>query len=220
MTLDGSPDLASSLSARGLADAIERLVLSDELRPGARLGEESLARRFGVGRGPLREAIRIVEARGFVTTIRNRGSFVREVSDAEAMEIYDLRSVIFGLVGRYLAERTTPGLLRDADALIGEMAAAVGDDDVEAYYPLNLSFHRLLVDHCGNATLAGEYFLFAGKLNLHRTRSLVGSGGMRASNAEHAKMIEAVRRGDPGQAERAFRNHVETAKRRLAATLA
>src|SRR3546814_12008939 len=73
-----------------LEKQIERLIVEGELAPGERLNEIQLAARFGTSRGPLREATRSLEARGFVGGIRNRGVFVRQLRGEEAPEGNDV----------------------------------------------------------------------------------------------------------------------------------
>ncbi|MDO9439952.1 MAG: GntR family transcriptional regulator, partial [Beijerinckiaceae bacterium] len=71
---------------------LERMILSGELAPGAKLTEMTLAARLGVSRGPLREAFRMLEEAGLVRTEKNRGVFVRDIPIDEAVEIFDLRA--------------------------------------------------------------------------------------------------------------------------------
>lgn len=68
----------SSLS-RVILGELERIILSGELAPGQKLNEKALAERFGVSRGPVREAFQALHARGLVEMIPNRGVFVQEV---------------------------------------------------------------------------------------------------------------------------------------------
>ena len=70
---------------------IEQMIMGGELRAGQRINEAALAERFGTSRGPVREALRALEECGLVRAERNRGVFVREVTLAEADEVYDLR---------------------------------------------------------------------------------------------------------------------------------
>ena len=116
-----------------LEQQLEHLIISGELQPGDRLNEIQLAARFGTSRGPLREATRSLEAKGFVVVIRNRGVFVRQLSLEDACEIYDLRAALFGLAGRLVAQRMTDSLLKDLKALIDKMEVAATDNDVDAY---------------------------------------------------------------------------------------
>ena len=89
-TMDAIADRrVSSLTAIVRAE-LERLIVSGDLPAGQRLNEQQLAARFGVSRGPVREALRSLEHAGLVTSVVNLGMFVRQVGVAEASEIYDI----------------------------------------------------------------------------------------------------------------------------------
>jgi DNA-binding GntR family transcriptional regulator len=79
---------------------IEQLILRGELAIGQRINESELAVRFGTSRGPIREALRALEESRLVRSEKNRGVFVREISVAEADEIYDVREVLDQLIGQ------------------------------------------------------------------------------------------------------------------------
>ncbi|MFC5068129.1 FCD domain-containing protein [Flaviflagellibacter deserti] len=200
-----------------LEKEIERLILTGELEPGIRINEIHLSNRFGTSRGPLREATRSLEAKGLVEVIRNRGVFVRRLSVEDAIEIYDIRAALFGQAGRLVAERMDDKLLGELTRLVNRMDEIAETGDVDAYYPINLAFHNLIVTSCGNRTLAAEYQRFVNKLHLFRTRALVQSGGLKISNTEHRGMLEALASGDGDRAQLAHWRHVSLAKKRVLA---
>ncbi len=101
--------LVQSNSLPGLVQVeIEQLILRGELAVGQHVNESELASRFGTSRGPIREALRALEESRLVRSEKNRGVFVREISVAEADEIYDMREALDELIGRRVAERATP----------------------------------------------------------------------------------------------------------------
>jgi DNA-binding transcriptional regulator YhcF (GntR family) len=131
------PDAARAQPlSRVLADALEGLIVGGEMRPGERLNEQQLAQRFGVSRGPIREAIRALEGAGFVEAVPNKGVFVRRLTVAEVRELYDVRAALFALAGRLVAERADEMLLRRLQNLVTAMDAATAARDFDAYYPL------------------------------------------------------------------------------------
>lgn len=218
--LDGDLAIVRTVSlTSALEKQLERLIVEGELAPGERLNENQLAVRFGTSRGPLREATRSLEAKGFVEVIRNRGVFVRQLTVAEALEIYDMRAALFGLAGRLVAGRMTAELGARLRALVADMESAAAAGDFEAYYPKNLEFHAAIVEASGNATLVREYRRFVKKMHLFRARSLVQGGGLAVSNREHAEMLEALLASDPQRAHETHWRHVENAKQRLIAAL-
>jgi DNA-binding GntR family transcriptional regulator len=198
-----------------LCEAIEGMILSGQMKPGERLNEQQLAQRFGVSRGPVREAIRALEGAGFVEAITNKGVVVRQLTVAEVRELYDVRAALFGLAGRLLAERATAGIVAQLEELLAAMEQAAESRDFDAYYPLNLAFHETIVDGSGNATLAAQYRAFVKRLNLFRARSLVQGGGLAVSNREHREMVTAIAARDPAWAMEAHWRHVAAAKDRL-----
>lgn len=198
---------------------IERMIVAGDLTPGERINENQLAERFGTSRGPIREAVRALEGSGLVTSVRNRGFFVRRLEVREVREVYDVRAALFGLAGRLLAERVTDEQLDRLNEFVTTMDEAAARRDFEAYYPLNLAFHEFILDSAGNATLADQYRNFVKKLLLFRARSLVQGGGLAVSNREHREMLAAIAARDPSWAHEAHWRHVASAKDRLLAVV-
>ncbi len=211
--------LRTASLASVLAQEIERLVISGDLKPGARINENQLAMRFGVSRGPIREAVRALEGAGLLVAVPNRGVFVRRLTVDEVREVYDVRAALFGLAGKLMAERASPAEVAQLEAMLRAMEAAAERRDFDAYYPINLEFHGAIVDGSGNRTLAAQYRAFVRTLNLFRARSLVQGGGLAVSNREHREMVAAIAARDPTWAHDAHWRHVVAAKDRLLAVV-
>jgi DNA-binding GntR family transcriptional regulator len=194
------------------AEELERMIVNGELQAGDRINESTLAQRFGTSRGPIREACRSLEKSGLVRVETNRGVFVREMSVAQAAEIYDVRAHLFGLVGRLAARRATERDVAELRRMVKEMERA---RDIDAYYPLNVAFHARLVGLSGNARLADLYKALSKELHLFRRRGLVQGESMVSSNREHAKIIEALENRDAEMAEREMVRHIQAGKSRL-----
>ncbi|SFI47887.1 transcriptional regulator, GntR family [Bosea sp. OK403] len=196
---------------------IERVILGGEYAPGDKINEQALALRFGISRGPIREALRSLDRTGLIDTIPNRGVFVRRLTAAQAAEIYDVRAALFALAGQCLAIRASAA---DVERLRGHVAAmdeAVARDDFETYITENFALHEAIVTRAGNATLATHYLALVKQLRLYRTRNLMLADSVQASNEEHREMVEAIAARDPARAYAAHFNHVATAKIRLMA---
>ena len=194
---------------------IEQLILRGELAVGQHVNESELASRFGTSRGPIREALRALEESRLVRSEKNRGVFVREISVAEADEIYDMREALDELIGQRVAERATEHELRDLKSVVAEMDEATRVQDVKAYHALNLKFHDMLVDFAGNARLTESYRLLTKGLLLFRLRGLQDGGGFAVSNTEHRAVIEAVAARDSARAGRLLRRHAVESRARM-----
>lgn len=191
-----------------VAAEISKLIMSGEFAGGARLNEAELAARFGISRGPVREALRTIERDGLVVGIANRGVFVRTIDDQAASEIYDLRAALFSMAGWILAASVTADTLADLGTLVEQMDAAQASDALEVYYQANLAFHDALLRAAGNARLLEQYNGLIAELHLFRKRSLVSPGRMAKSNAEHVEIMDALRAGDRELAASRMRSHV------------
>ncbi len=208
--------LVQSNSLPALVHAeIEQLILRGELAIGQRVNESELATRFGTSRGPIREALRALEESRLVRSEKHRGVFVREISVAEADEIYDVREVLDQLVGQRVAERATPTELADLEAVVAEMDAATATQDLKRYHALNLKFHDMLVAFAGNARLTETYRLLTKELLLFRLRGLQDGGGFAVSNTEHRAVVDAIAARDCARAGQLLRQHAAKSRARM-----
>jgi DNA-binding GntR family transcriptional regulator len=103
---------------------IERMILSGELGPGERLNEKLVADKLAVSRGPVREACRALAELGFVHLIPNRGVFIRKLTRADAIEVYDLRAGLTGLAAELLAPLLANEHVAQLDGFVEDMEQA------------------------------------------------------------------------------------------------
>lgn len=213
-------DALAVLRSQSLASLVQRelehRILAGKLRPGDKLNEEDIAGQLDVSRGPVREAFRALESAGLVRLEKNRGVFVREVSLAEADEIYEVRAGLDQLIGRLAAERIGPADVAELKDLLKKMQQAARARDVEAYYPLNVRFHDRLAELAGNRTLLATYRRLVNELHLYRRETLAhGPGSFPASTQEHLAIVEAVSKGDGEAASRLLYQHAVDSRERL-----
>jgi len=208
---------SASLASAALQE-IERMILTGELTPGAKLAEAWLSEKLGVSRGPIREAFRMLEEAGLVRQEKNRGVFVRDIPLDEAAEIYDLRAVMDEMVGRTLAANLAPEQSRRLKSALDQMEQAARASDADAYHLLNLQFHDLLVEFAGNRKMAAIYRKLVNELALFRRRNLGGEQSLSHSLAEHRQIMKAIASGDAEAAGRAMYLHVMESKERMLRT--
>lgn len=194
---------------------IEQLILNGELAVGQRINESDLAVRFGTSRGPIREALRALEESRLVRAEKNRGVFVREISVAEADEIYDVREALDELIGQRVAQRATAAQLHDLKAVVTDMDRTTAGLDVKSYHALNLKFHDMLVEFAGNARLTESYRLLTKGLLLFRLRGLQDGGGFAVSNTEHKAVVAAIAARDAERAGMLLRRHAVESRARM-----
>ena len=194
---------------------IEQLILCGELAIGQHVNESELAARFGTSRGPVREALRVLEKSGLIRAEKNRGAFVREISVAEADEIYDVREALDQLIGQRVAERASPGAAERPRGARRADGCGVAGQDIKGYHALNLKFHDTLVDFAGNARLTESYRLLTKGLLLFRLRGLQDGGGFAVSNTEHKAVLQAIGARDGARAGLLLRQHAARSRARM-----
>ena len=195
---------------------LERRILAGELAPGDKINEEAIAAAMSVSRGPVREAFRALETAGLVRTEKNRGVFVRQVSLAEADEIYELRAGLDELIGRLVAQRIRPPQVEELRALLRRMRQAARGRSVEAYHPLNVAFHDRLAELTGNQTLLSAYRRLVNELHLYRRETLArGPNSFPISTREHAAIVDAIEARDAERASTLLFEHAMESRDRL-----
>jgi len=217
--LDQINQRRSKTLASIVRDGIEAMVMSGELEAGDRVNESNLADKFGVSRGPIREACRSLEQAGLLVGSANHGAFVREMNLQEACELYEVRGALSGLAGRLVVERGSDKDLENMTLLVKKMDACVLKQDLGAYYGLNLSFHNALVEATKNQALCDSYSSIIKQLHLFRRRGLISAGNLEVSNIEHWAIVNALKARDSDAAEGAMRSHVAGGWARMSATI-
>lgn len=205
----------SASLTRLLAEAVEKMILSGEIKPGGKLNEMAVAERFGVSRGPLREAFRMLEESGLVRQEKNRGAFVREVDIGEAAEIYEVRAGLDATAGRLLAGKITPVQIERLRQYGDDMQRAAQDNDVDAFHHLNLGFHDQIVGMTENACLIDVYRRLVKQLALFRRRNLLAPRAIPNFADEHSAIVDSLARGDGALAAELLYRHAEGGRQRM-----
>jgi DNA-binding GntR family transcriptional regulator len=209
---------AGSLTAIVQAE-IERMIISGGLAAGQRLNEQQLAAQLGVSRGPVREALRALERAGLVSGVANLGMFVRNVGIEEAVELYEMRALIFAYCCERVAERATPEEKAALGEIIEQMDDAIEREERSEYYQLNLRFHDAIMQYSRHRRADQVYQSLVKEGHLFRQRSLQPVKSMQESNTEHRTILKAILDGDRAAARTAGEQHHAKGKARWLATL-
>jgi DNA-binding GntR family transcriptional regulator len=208
------PSLGVSTLGDRLTEVLEEAILAGTLSPGQRLSADELARQFAVSRIPVREALRSLEAEGWIELRPRQGAYVRRRTERELADLFEVREVTEPQAAGLAARRRTAEQLAALDVLVEEGRRAAGAGDVAATARLNARFHTLVAGCTGNGVLA-EIVESLSK----RTRfaiAQVSPGRARESVEEHARLVEALRAADPDRAEDEARAHVGSTRRTVA----
>ncbi len=218
-----------------VAEAIKDWVVEQGLQPGDRLpGESELIARFGMSKGTIREAMRLLQAQGLVETKTGPGggSFVGAVSDERARallanyfyfrnvtiaDIYAVRIALEPELAATLAGKLTETQLGELEAIMEGYAAPASDAEEErAQHVASLRFHARLSDFGDNALL-GFFIGFMAQILTDLTvyKKLYTSPNLdlwRQGRDHQTELIAALRSGDPVTARRVMKSHMEMAR--------
>ena len=202
---------------------VERLrtaILSGQLAGGHVLRQEELAAQLGVSRIPVREALRQLEAEGFVELHPHRGATVAAISPDEVIEIYDIRAALETQALRLAVPHITPAQLAEAAVLLDQIDAAT---EVAAWAELNWRFHLLLYAPAQRPRLlelikqlhdnVGRYLRSAVAME----QSLEAHS--RPSQKQHRALLAACKKQDVELAATILQDHLAATGPKLAAQL-
>lgn len=201
--------LTQSLPEQIAARLAERIV-SGAYAPGQRILEQVVAEEFAVSRGPVREALRLLEKDGLVMILARRGAQVTNPSIEEVNEIFDIRAMLNGLRDRMIAESPQradllPVLEQDV-AILAETAAKPGPG--EDYIDVVLRLNRLLTQASGNRRLQTILGSLAVQ-TVRYTRLGLSTPQRRLQSVRNwQNLLQAIRNGDGDAAERIARQRV------------
>lgn len=137
-----------------IAEQLRGAIINDQLKPGQRIVEREIAEVMETSRGPVRDALLLLEKEGLVIRYPHRGTFVTELSLEDAEEIYTLRQAIESLAVEYVLQRATPEELDGLDQQVERMAVMVEEGyDLGEATELDLEFHRTLCRISGHRRL-------------------------------------------------------------------
>lgn len=201
-----------------LLDQLRALIVRGELAEGTHLVEGWMAERFGVSRGPVRDALRQLEIEGLVET-RKRGVAVRGLSDTDIVELYAVRGALEGLAVRELMARAAEADWSPLDDAVAAMREAATAADPARFGAADLDFHSGFYAIAANRRLAATWALhrplFAAMLAVTNTdRDLAPVA------QDHADLAAVVRSGEVGPALAALTVHLDGSCARMRAFLA
>ncbi|GHB50840.1 MULTISPECIES: GntR family transcriptional regulator [Streptomyces phaeochromogenes group] len=197
------------IPAHSVCTAIRDDIVAGVYERGSRLTEELLARRYGVSRVPVREALRTLEAEGFVVTRRHAGACVAEPTEQEAADLLEMRMLLEPLGAARAAQRRTEAHLKVLRGLVrlGQERARRGNS--EDLRSLGGWFHETLAQASGSPALTSTLAQLRHKIAW--MYSVEAPAHPAESWAEHGAIVDAVARGDNDRARAITALHTERA---------
>jgi DNA-binding GntR family transcriptional regulator len=214
-------NLGASLAPRALyvevAERLRQRIFRRELEPGTWIDELRIAEAYGISRTPLREALKVLAAEGLVTMKVRRGAYVTEVSATDLADVYHLLSLLESDAAGVVATQATDDERAELAALHAELedAAQPGAANADGFFTINERFHMRLLAIANNRWRDQMVADLRKVMKLNRHHSLLKTGRIQESLAEHrAIMVALLARDGPATAQRMrehFANGLEAA---------
>lgn len=218
-----SIDSLASDTLTELLNRMERMIFSGELAPGAKLREVALSESLGVGRGALREAIRILEGRRLLERVPHAGVRVIDPTLDDFEQMLVTREALEGMAARLAAENMTLAQVEQLHAA-AQAQEKVDQRKTQGFGVFDNSpdadFHRQIAVGSRNLRLVqllcdDLYPL----LRFFRLRAAQARSDVTVTHTEHRAIIAAIQRRDGDAAEAAMRAHVRRSRQTLLAHL-
>jgi DNA-binding GntR family transcriptional regulator len=187
---------------------LREAIMREELLPNERLVEMDLARSLGTGRAAIRTALTRLEQEGLVQRERYRGARVRLISEAEAIEILEVRTALESLAARYAALNATPADCDVLYSLLAEQRHSIEEGDLLASSEVNGRLHQTLLQIARHATATRLLDMLKPQNVRFQYRTILVPGRPWRSHQEHHDIVEAVASHDSDRAEAAMRLHL------------
>jgi DNA-binding GntR family transcriptional regulator len=194
---------------QAIVERIKGAIESGALRAGSAVGQQELADRLGVSRQPVRQALPLLIAEGWIESLPNRRLLVRQLESTEIDEIFAVRRLLEPVALAASIERATPQMLRRVHFALTEYEEADTPAELES---ADVAFHEALYSCCDNGTLLR--LIEQLRRSLKRVYELKPSGSAlrRAAIAEHRKLAALCERGDTRSASAALISHLDAAQ--------
>ena len=179
-----------------LLSEIENLIVNGSMVPGQRLDEMVLAKKYGVSRTPVREAIRALTAIGLVQNTGRQGSQVAKLSISMLIEMFELMAVLEGMCAQLAARRATKNELIEMHKTHQLLEKTFEKGTHKEFYDVNLKFHDQLYNASHTQYLAEETLRLRRRLSPYRMRVTFQPGRMSSTLEEHNKILIAINNGE------------------------
>ncbi|HHV53583.1 MAG: GntR family transcriptional regulator [Synergistota bacterium] len=192
-------------------EKIKEAIIKGHFKPGEKLVEQTLAQEMGVSRTPVREAIRRLEAEGFVVSIPRKGVVVSRADKEEIVQLYSIRAELEGLAARWAIENADEDDIRKLDEAISRMEETAASGDLDGVVQSNALFHDAIAQASKSRILCTLLKTLQDNIQRFRFQSLHLPGRPEAALAEHKEIVAAIKEKKTEEADRLLKEHLQNA---------
>lgn len=212
---DTDEQLGTELLEVKVLENLRAAIQNNELKPGQHLVEEEIARKLGVSRVPVRQAIHILERDGLVVTEPHRGATVVDLSDQDIEEIYGLRTALemyaIGLAATKAQEKDIDAL----QSIVDEMRKQASQDARSDQNHLDLKFHETICELSGNRKLVEAWQRMSAQVRMVLALKNLVYNDAQTIPQGHQRVVDAIRRRDAVAAQQILADHIAASAKRV-----
>ena len=190
---------------------LRNAIINGQFAPGARLIERQMCDLLGVSRTLVREALRQLEAEGWIRILPNRGPVVISMTPEEVRELYEVRSALEGIAAFRAAERVTPEQLDRLAAAVEAMKKAQSRGDWMRHRQQLQVFYEIMREASGNTLLRAQLEAMSTRMAWLRGVTLARPERAAAAVKEESRLLAALRARDGKRARELCETHLRTA---------
>jgi GntR family transcriptional regulator, trigonelline degradation regulator len=183
-----------------ITSGLRQKIIDGVFQPGARLVERHMCDMFKVSRTLIREALRQLEAEGWVRILPNRGPIVATMTPDEVRELYEVRAALEGMAALRAAELASPDQLNGLDRVVAVMVSAQRHGDSAAHSMQVHKFYELLREAAGNRLLSAQLTAMSARLSWLRGFTLAQPERAAIAVQEEVQLLEALKARDGARA--------------------
>jgi GntR family transcriptional regulator, rspAB operon transcriptional repressor len=207
------PAIVQPLPLTRLAyDRLRESILSGQMTPGEIYNEMALAKELGVSRTPVREALLELSSQGLVTFLPRKGVQVNYFTQQDVEEVYEIRNAVELAIVEKLARNPAAYDFSIVEQALAENARAAEMHDAAAFLIADRTLHSELAILSGNRRMLAISSNLRDIIHLMSVEALTKPHRLEDVPVEHARVVEAIRRGDVEGAIDAMRHHMEQSK--------
>lgn len=193
---------------------IKQMIITLDLEPGTVVDESYLQQELGLGRTPIREALKRLSWEKLVTIAPRRGIFVTDISIVDLQHLLEVRVAMEGLAARLAAQRGNESDWQHMEALL-ERLAAIDMADHDRIFDTDEAFHHVLYSASENEFLQDQLAVIYSLTKRLWYFILEETGEVEGSTAEHSAILASLRNRDGDAAARALGHHIQHLQERM-----
>lgn len=207
----GSPDLKD-----GVYRKLKEMIMRRQFTPNERIDAAEIAEQLGVSRTPVRDALNMLDAEGFIKTVPRQGVYVKGVYKEDLVQLFGYRE----MVELYALEVGFEEMSRDWEklsAIIGTFDKLIAQEDWDGFQLMeaDIKLHKAIVSYAGNKLISDSYDKLNGHVQIARAYYLQDIHRMKDAHDEHQAFLQTLKAGDKEGAKRLLKEHLALTMRNI-----